>query len=236
MKNFLYNYFGGLELLLSDDLISYFAYFTTILVQVAFLWAFKVSNALFFTILLILSIVNVFIGAFWKSYVEGSKAEIIQSVAFSGAIVVLFIVGCKASFVTSLLLFAIPLIVTRLWITIREFQNTEFLGYNPNSMTMKISKLFHNKIIYILSYVITMLIPICLLVVFTAMTGLPTYLKILLPLLYIFISPYIGLMEDEIATCSIFELMVPEGYQIEQEYQKMRQTKDKEPEATDYDD
>lgn len=236
MKNFLYNYFGGLELLLSDDLISYFAYFTTILIQIAFLWAFEISNALFFTILLLICIVNVFIAAFWKSYVEGSKAEIIQSVAFPSAIVALFIVGCKANFVTSLLLFSIPLVVTRLWIIIREFQNTEFLGYNPESMTMKISKLFHNKFVYILSYVITMIVPIGLLILFTAMTALPTYLKILLPLLYILISPYIGLMEDEIATCSIFELMVPDGYQMELEYQKMQQEEDEEPRATDYDD
>lgn len=232
MKNFLANLFGSYAsfvwLLLEDDLISYFAYFTTILIEIAFLWAFGVPSAFFFTVLLIFCIMNVFVASFWKARVGGSSGEIIQGIAFVAVIVILFLIGCKEDIVTSLLLFGLPLIVTKLWIIIREFQNTAFVGYDPNGLTMKISKIFQNPLFLGFSYLITIGLPFILLVVFTAMTPLALHLKIILPIIYILISPFIACIEDDIATCSIFELMGHEEYLFEKEIEETMLEMDKE--------
>ena len=93
---------------------------------------------------------------------------------------------------------------------------------------MKISKIFQNPLFLGFSYLITIGLPFILLVVFTAMTPLALHLKIILPIIYILISPFIACIEDDIATCSIFELMGHEEYLFEKEIEETMLEMDKE--------
>ena len=207
MRDLHENYISGLFYLLHDDLISFFAYFTTIFIEIAYIWASGVEKALAFTVLLLACIVNVVVASAWKGDVEGCyKKERVQSRAYVTVFLALFLIGCCIDFVTTILLMGIPFAVTCIWIHLREAQNTIPLGFPEDSSTMKIFRLFQNKFIYILSYVIVLILPIALLAIFIAQTNLPLPLKVLLPIAYALISPLIAYMEDELAAYNVFEL------------------------------
>lgn len=109
----------GLGYLIGDELNSYYTFFTVILAECAYLWAFYEKEiAMPFTVILFGYALNVIIGAVLKSWFEGSKIE----------------VKCAAILIAS----------TALAITIRTFQLTAFVEFFPEIVRF-ISGLFTNK-------------------------------------------------------------------------------------------
>ena len=93
MRDFFRSWICGVSYLFTDDLISFYAFFATILAEVAFLWAKGFENALAFSVLLILCIINVIICSYYKGEYEGSKLERIVARIYVIIFAILFLIG-----------------------------------------------------------------------------------------------------------------------------------------------
>lgn len=207
MSDWFKDWTSCLELLLGDDLISYYAFFTTILAEIAYLWAFKSNVAGMFTIILLGFIANVIVTAFVKGYlIRTRKSNIVSSIAYILIYLGLFAWGAYyAGLKTSAILTAIPFAVSFLFVNIRFFQITIF----PTDMKIqcKLSKFFGKEPGALVSQICIIGIPLFVFAIFfSKIPNIPTFLKIIVPIIYAFIAPYIAYMEDDIATDNIFEL------------------------------
>ncbi len=206
MKKLVEYWSDGVSWLFSDDLISFYTYFTIIFAECAFLWShYQFSTAFPFTIILLVWVLNIIICAWIKGHCDIClKGQKITSIAYVSIFVISFIIGCIFNPLMSILLAIIPAVITFLWIQIRSIQDTVgFEGFIP--------KLFDNKRFYIFSQIVVVGGPFIVFVIFLAMIpALPIVLKILIPILYLLCIPLICNYEDDSATCNIFEL----AYQI----------------------
>ena len=207
MKKIINEWKYGLAFLFDDDLISFYTFFTIVLSEIAFLWAFMpISQALPFTFILSGYILNVIISAFIQGMWETTITQKIFSVIYIFIFIGLLVTGCFFSIVVSILTFIIPIAITALWIRLRFFQDTEF-AYQPAKFTEFISKIFHNKVFYVFSQIVVVGGPIILLTIFIVFIPmLPIAFKIIIPIIYCLIIPLIVALEDETAACNIFEL------------------------------
>lgn len=196
----------GLEFLLFDDLISFYAYFTTIFAEIAYLWAFSSNIALSFTILLSLCIVNVCVCSYLKGEWEGTVIELVVAIVYLLVFLIISIIGVFINCWGSMILIFFPAIISALWILFRSYQDSTPIGFKENSIRVKIFRLLKNKIIYVISHIIILGLPIIIFTVFLAMTNLPLVLKIIIPIVYMLISPLIAYMEDDFSACNIFEI------------------------------
>ena len=193
MKKIINEWKYGFTFLFDDDLISFYTFFTIVLSEIAFLWAFMpISQALPFTFILAGYILNVIISAFIQGIWETTVIQKIFSVIYIIIFIGLLVTGCFFNIVVSILTFIIPLVITALWIQIRDFQDTDC---------------FHNKVFYVFSQIIVVGGPVILLTIFIVFIPmLPIAFKIIIPIIYCLIIPLIVSLEDEIAACNIFEL------------------------------
>lgn len=192
--------------LISDDLISFYAFFTTIFAECAYLWAFQPKQiACVFTVLLLLNIVNVLVFAGLKGWYEGCKQEVAVARWYVVCFVIIFIIGCFINFWLNLILVAIAFCVTFLWINIRGYQDTCYVGFD--GIVGALGNLFNNKVFWTISQIIVLGAPY---VVFTWMLalipGFPIFLKVIIPILYFIFAPFIALIEDEMVAQNIFEI------------------------------
>ena len=111
MKNLVNNWKAGLVYLFTDDLISFYAFFTIIFSECAYLRFFTTQKMELFTIILI-----GYIG-----YWEGTWLEVVFTILYSIVFVILFIIGCCINVKISIILTIIPLIITAILIKIREY-------------------------------------------------------------------------------------------------------------------
>ena len=207
MKNLTYAWKSGLSYLFTDDLISFYTFFTIILSEIAFLWAFTPEPyAIPFTFILSGYILNTTISAFIQGMWEAAPIQKVFSVIYILIFAGLLLTGCFFNITISILTFIIPIIITALWIGIRVFQDTEF-GNKPAKLIEFISKLFNNKIFYVFSQIVVVGGPVILLTIFIVFIPmLPIAFKIIIPIIYCLIIPLIVALEDETAACNIFEL------------------------------
>lgn len=189
MKNLIENWMNGLSYLIADDHISFYTFFTVVLTECAYLWAFHESAiAIPITVILLGYILNVIVFSQLKGNVEGTKLEKVFSILYVLVFVTLFVIGCIFNWAIIVITTAILLGVTALWIVIRNLQGT-------------------SKIFWILSQIIIIGGPFVVFVIFCAkISFLPIALKVAIPLLYIILSPLIAYFEDDSAACNIFEL------------------------------
>ena len=83
MSDFLNNWDASVELFFGDDVISYYAFFTTILAEISYLWVYMTDIAKPLTFILLGFIVNVLVIAFVKGHFIGTrKANIITSIVY----------------------------------------------------------------------------------------------------------------------------------------------------------
>lgn len=198
--------------LLEEDAISFYTFFTILLAECAFLWSnYSSTIAVKFTLILVAYIVNVLISAKLKGMWENDRKEVVFAIMYVVIFAIIFIIGCFINVLMNIILIAIPLIITFLWINIRILQNTTLL-YNPTSFWGRIEKnltdLFdNNKIAYWISQIFVIGIPVALFVYFLAtIQSLPIVLKILIPIGYIVLMPYIAYEEDWLGACNIFQI------------------------------
>ena len=125
MKNLISNWKTGLCYLFSDDLISFYTFFTIILAEFVYLRIFCVDPIIMpFTIILTGYVINVLVCALLKGYFEGCILEVIFTAIYSIVFVILFLIGCSINVKISLIVTIIPLIVTAILINIRVNNST----------------------------------------------------------------------------------------------------------------
>ena len=208
MSDLFDDWYNSVELILGDDLISYYAFFTTILAEISYLWVYMQEIAKPFTFILLGFIANVLVIAFVRGYlIRKRKEAIITSIVYVLIYIGLFIGGAYyAGMKISVILTAIPFVVAFLWINIREYQNTTF-GSGFPKIVYVLSNIFGQGLSGWLSQIIVLCGPIMTFTAFFAMIPtIPFAFKIIIPIIYFLVSPFIALLEDNWATENIFEL------------------------------
>lgn len=209
MKNLIENWNNGLNYLITDDLISFYTFFTIILAECSYLLSFhEFADAIPITIILLGYMLNVIVFARLKGNAEGTKLELVFSILYVTVFVTLFVIECFFNLAISITTTAILFGVTALWIVIRNHQDTFY--YLPDGLpkiTYLINNLFGNKIFWILSQIVIIGGPFIVFVIFcTKIPFLPIVLKVIIPLLYLSLSPLIANYEDDSAALNVFEL------------------------------
>ena len=209
MKNLIENWNNGLHYLITDDLISFYTFFFFFLAECSYLLGFyEFADAIPITIILLGYMLNVIVFARLKGNAEGTKLELVFSILYVTVFVTLFVIGCFFNLAISITTTAILFGVTALWIVIRNNQDTFY--YLPDGLpkiTYLINNLFGNKIFWILSQIVIIGGPFIVFVIFcTKIPFLPIVLKVIIPLLYLSLSPLIANYEDDSAALNVFEL------------------------------
>ena len=169
---------------------------------------YEFADAIPIIIILLGYMLNVIVFAWLKGNAEGTKLELVFSILYVTVFVTLFVIGCFFNLSISITTTAILLGVTALWIVIRNHQDTFY--YLPEGLpkiTYLINNLFGNKIFWILSQIVIIGGPFIVFVIFcTKIPFLPIVLKVIIPLLYLSLSPLIANYEDDSAALNVFEL------------------------------
>ena len=114
-----------------DVIISYYTFFTVIFAECAYLWAFHAKLVpIGLTVVLFAYIVNAIVFSCLKNIYEGERQELIMARLYVVCFIVIFIVGCIINFWLNVILTAIPVVITYLWIGLREFQDHDYEGYD----------------------------------------------------------------------------------------------------------
>lgn len=203
------NWIEGLRYLIVDKHISFYTFFTVILAECSYLWAFyEFAVAVPITVILLGYMLNVIVFARLKGNTEGTKLEKVFSILYVGVFVTLFVIGCFFNWALSIITTAIILGVTALWIVIRNYQTPfYYLPEDLPKIARLINEVFSNKIFWILSQIIIIGGPFIVLVIFFfKIPFIPIVIKVIIPLLYLIFSPLIAHFEDDSAACNIFEL------------------------------
>ena len=195
----------GFSVLVDDDLISFYTYFTMVFAEIAFLWSFFPNIALPFTILLILSCIGILVTSYLKSSYESTEKDVPITLGYRIPFVILCGIGCFFNWFASIVLFSIPLLITGIWIVIRNFQDTIFC-YDTGKLITAISKMFQNKVFWVISQIVVVGLPISLLAVGICTTSLPVWAKVILIVVYAAIAPFIALLEHDMMGGDVFEL------------------------------
>ena len=196
----------GVSYLIGDELISFYAFFTVIVAECAYVWTFEItSTAVWLTVILLAYIANVLVFAWLKGFYEGTKQETLIGRFYVVNFIILFIIGCVVNIWLNIVLTLIAFAVMLLWINIRIFQVTCFVGYT--GIVESISNFFRNGTVWIISQILVIGLPYA---TFTWLLALipemPLLLKIGIPIVYFICIPFISYIEDNTAACNIFEI------------------------------
>lgn len=191
----------GLDWLITDYCISFFTYFTIIFAECAYVWSYYSTEvAIPFTVILLAYVLNVIVFGWLKGIWEGTRKELIFSILYVIMFIGLCIIGCIFNTLLCLALTIIPLIITYICIQLRDFQAT-------NGFLRLTNKTFIKGFLYIVSQVIIIGCPYAIFVIFlVTIPTFPILLKVLIPVLYFIGIPFISLLEDEGASCNIFQI------------------------------
>lgn len=195
MKKLIHAWKSGIIGLLTNKTISFYTFFTIILVECIYLWTFyNVFVAFPATIFLLGYIANVIIFAWLKTYYEDGIEELIMSflyiITYISLCILLFIIGKLFYFDGGVILTIIPFVVTGLSITVRKIQKI-FYKFNFICTLLQLIVIGGPIIAFI---VMIIRIPI-----------IPFLLKIIISNLYIFCIPFIA-YQEVLANCNIFEI------------------------------
>ena len=184
MKRIFTTYKYGIGYLLSDELVSFYAFFTMIFAGCSWLFAnCNLSDALMLVVIMLGYVANTMLLSWFKGNTEGTRQEVACSICYTVIFVGLFIVGCIINVKIHIIMMAIILAVTAICIWIREYA------------------------LPILFQSIALCAPIVIFIIcFTQIDGIPLFLKIMLPIVYAFCTPFIAYYEDCAAAQNIFEL------------------------------
>lgn len=198
----------GWAYLCSDDLVSYYSFFTVIFAEIAFLWGFGVENALIFSILLAGCIVNVLFTAFLKgSWVcENKFCQRVSSIIYVMIYAVLLVVGLTINAKLTYIMFAVPFLWTGLAVWLRGYQNSCF-GPGFSKVVYAISNFIQKPIVLISSQIILLGLPLIFLGYFISQIEISLALKFILVVGSVLIAPIWAYVEDSWATKNIFELI-----------------------------
>lgn len=192
MKSLLRKWSMGASYLFADDLISFYAFFTIIFAECAYLHArYDDDIALAFTVILLGYVVDVVVCAWAKGLCEGKMGKLLVAICYVMIAIAMFVIGCLIDPKMNVILFAVPTVSTAVCIAIRYYGDSF-------SMPEAVRSLLQSATVGIpwLTFAITVaLIP-----------RLPIYGKVLITAAYAICAPFIAYFEDNTASQNIFEL------------------------------
>lgn len=200
---------------LTGDRISFYTFFTVILAECAYLWGFhEASVAIPITVILFGYMLNVIVFSRLKWKLRGPKSEKVVSILYVSFFVTLFVIGCFFNLAISVITTAILFGITALWIVLKYYQY--YLSKPP-----KISLYNFFYFFWILVQIIIIGSSFVVFVIFFAkIPFIPTELKVIIPLVYLILSPLIAFFEDEVASYNIFGLAY--SFTLSREFEEYR--------------
>ena len=195
-------WFSGIEYVMADDLISFYAFCSIILSEIAFLWIKPIEYSIPLTVILSLFMLNLFITALGKICIS-LEFHVIGRIAYT----VLFIIGMCIN-PACVVYMIIPFIYTYLAMFLREYQ---CVGFSHMIHLSKLEKAFVNFTSTgsgkLLTYIISPILPLLLFICFILINpNLNILLKILFIGLYVLITPFLAVIEDSWCTQNFHEL------------------------------
>ena len=187
----------GWEYLFSDELSTYYTFFTVLLAECALLWCHEEKIVAFlFTLILIGCIFNVIICAALK----GVKEKLWVSILYISVFVILFVLGCIIDPIISIIMIVGPFIVTFFSILIlEELYSCPSSGTGIESIIM--------LVIHAAPY-------IAFVIFLAQISVLPILFKVIIPIVYFICIPFIPIYEDIAVTNNIFELAYENDWHI----------------------
>lgn len=198
-KNYFNTWKEGFSYLLSDDLISFYSFFTIIFAECIYLKVFCSNSSVAIPLIIVLLsyIVNIIVSSWLIGNYEFTDKVKKYSIIYLIVFVLLFIIGCFINIKLNVIITIIPLAFTKLATIIRDFQDIEYIVL-PDLITINL---------LIISEIIVVVIPFFTLILsIVNIPMLPIWLKVTLPLLYFVFMPFISYLEDVLASKNIFEL------------------------------
>lgn len=221
MGRLLGSWLSGVSYLFYDDTISFYTFFNIILAECAYLWGFQsTKTATIFTLILIGYIFTVLIFSWLKGNYEGTFIERVCALIYVIVLATIFAIGCLINSWMCIILTAIPMAITFLFIQIKALQKTAFMGKSKKTIRF-LSNLFSNKLFNLISTVFITFTPLLSFSVFLAfLPNLTTTLKIVIMIIWGVCSPFFALIEDEFGACNIFEIAYDITWNLEDEFNK----------------
>ncbi len=189
----------GVECLLFDDLISYYVFFTVAFTQCCYLFSFKEYDVAYKLTWVLIGYVVLILGMAWFKY---NTFKLDRAVPILGSIIFIALsyVGCTISLKTFAFMLLILISSTIVSIELRDVQTCGVMIFRKDK---------YNKIIEYTLLFITVGIPFILFTVFLCMIpSLPIAYKIVVPIVYLSLAPFISYIEDSWACNNIFELFI----------------------------
>ena len=182
MKKMLIAWFEGASYILWDEyLISYYAYFTMVLAEIAYLWACMPEIALPFTVLLSLCLLNVVLCSYLKGWHEGEALELYAARGYAIAFGLIFAAGMFFNWKANIILFILPFAGTWLCAAMRMLE------------------------VGVLS-VLAFLLPMSVFSACLWLNEIPVGLKLVIFVAYLICAPLFEYIEDSFAVQNIFAL------------------------------
>ena len=216
----------GLDFVIYEDLISFYAYFSTVFAEIAILWAFFPTVSLTFTILLLSCVMTVLVCSFYKGRYMGEMTELFIAIEYVFALAVIFINGLVINWLFALILFTLPFIVSAIWVAIRRLQNIELTEDEPKIIIF-IHDMFENSIIWTISQIILIGVPFLVFSWAVAQNRLPSGTTFVLIMMFIFFIPITSYLEDELGAQNVFEIAYAVYWDKEYEEEKQRFEKER---------
>ena len=184
MKKIFTTWKCGLVYLFSDDLVSFYVFFTMIFAGCAWLFSFcELSLAIRLSVIMLGYVANVTLMSWLKGNAEGTWLELVFGICYIAIFATLFVIGCIINVKIHCIMLAIILGVTAICVWIREIQLPVF--FQSVALSTPI-----------------IVFAICL----AKIPWLPLVFKIIIPVIYMFCSPFIAYYEDSAVAQNIFEL------------------------------
>lgn len=182
-------YFVGLGLLVFDEPSSFYRWITSILAMIISLWVYNVDDALPFSILLFFAITNIIVCAWWKGEVEDTKKEELQTKVYVINFILLLVIGCIINFTLMAIIVGVLIVLAVIYFVSNNF------------------RIMSDNIFYIiLGIIFGIILPLGGLIYFIFQTTIPMYLKVLISVIYILITPLFSYLEDNLCACTVYEL------------------------------
>ena len=205
IKSFFEDWISGVNGIVEGELITFYAYFSVVIAEIIFLWMGFQDIALPFTILGILSMLNVLICANLKGNYECTKREWIVARVYASVFLGIFLVGFFFNWIANLVLFSVPFVLTGILVFLNEYTSTIFIG-KQSEIEEKIYNFFENPVVSIIVGILVVVLPFFVFALSIMNTHLTIALKVAIIIGYGFIIPVFAYLEDELAACNIFEI------------------------------
>lgn len=217
MSNLVTCWCDGLDFWVTDDCVSFYAYFTSILAEIFILWSFFPEIALPFSILLGICMANILVFSYLKGDWEGNRQELIFTIGYDLVALVVFGVGFFVTdWLTNVILFIIPIFVTLVCVVLRNFQVNVSAAMHSEFL-QKIIDSFADGVLYVISQLIILMLPIQIFIGVVCLTTFSTGIKIAIILGYLLLIPFLSYIEDTFGGQNMFRLAYEVTWSMEHE-------------------